>query len=392
MPIIFKAKTREGYALKVLAELLQNNLKTACFEIDGKGIRLRMMDNHRTVLIDLELDADSFSLYKYELKERMYLGINLTHLHKMLKSIKKRDSLQLFIDDACPTDLNIKVIPKENNRVTTSAIKILNSQNIDIELPTGYGKPVIVPSGEFQKMCKGLTPISNDTRVTARGFKIRFSSNAGEVMKRSTDFGEAENSNSEPDDDKQLENNVVIDYCEEFVSDQLTRLTKLAGLGKTIQIYPKRDKPLLFRSSVENLGKISIYLKSKSTQDNESRSVDLDADAEEEYTDTNSAAAIASETNNNSTTTADDVPSLNRDEKTKAVTTHLSEMSIHGRSRPPQSPARHQHQHQHKHNHNISRYPSGTGTTTSSSHHAYGGGSSTTSASASAEQRPKRKK
>ena len=270
MPIIFKAKTREGYAFKVLAELLQNNIKTACFEVDNKGIRLRMMDHHRTILIDLELESDSFSVYKYKSTDKLFIGVNLTHLHKMLKSIKKRDSIQLFIDDTSPTDLGIKVIPKENNRITTSFIKIQNIQNLDIDLPEGYGKPVIVPSGEFQKMCKGLTHISNLTHITSKGFLIRFSSDAVGVMKRFTEFGETEDSDSDSED-KDAE---TPDYEEDFDTEQLTRITKLAGMGGTIQIYPKNDNPLLFRSTIGNLGKISIYLKSKNIQEVESKAVE----------------------------------------------------------------------------------------------------------------------
>lgn len=270
MTILFKSKTREGFSLKVLAELLQNNIKTACFELDKTGIRLRMMDHHRTILIDLELEADNFSVYKYKGTDKLRLGINLSHLHKMLKSVKKRDSIQFFIDDTAPTDLGIKVIPKENNRITTSFIKIQSIQALDIELPEGYGKPVIVPSGEFQKMCKGLSHISPLTHITAKNFLIRFSSDAGGVMKRFTEFGETEDSDSEIEDKK----DDAPEYAEYFDTEQLTKITKLAGLSPTMQIYPKNDNPLLFKSLVGNLGKISIYLKSKNLQEIDSRAVE----------------------------------------------------------------------------------------------------------------------
>ena len=36
----FKLKTHEAYYFKVLAELLSNNLKTACFEISKDNIKL----------------------------------------------------------------------------------------------------------------------------------------------------------------------------------------------------------------------------------------------------------------------------------------------------------------------------------------------------------------
>jgi hypothetical protein len=219
------------------------------------------------------LDADCFSVYKFKKdKEKLYLGINLRHFHNMLKSVKKRDSIQLFINDNAPMDLGIKVIPKENNRVTISYIKIQNIQNLDIDIPEGYGKPVIVPSGEFQKMCKGLTHISNITHISTHGFLIRFSSDAGGVMKRSTEFGETEDSETEDSDaeDEKAESQ----YGEDFDTERLSRITKLAGLSSTMQIYTKKDNPLLFRTTVGALGKISIYLKSRNLQEQESHAIE----------------------------------------------------------------------------------------------------------------------
>ena len=43
-----------------------------------------------------------------------------------------------------------------NNRITTSFIKIQNLQTIDIDIPEGYQKPIIVPSSDYQKMCKDM--------------------------------------------------------------------------------------------------------------------------------------------------------------------------------------------------------------------------------------------
>jgi proliferating cell nuclear antigen PCNA len=270
MPTIFKCKTREGYAFKVLSELLLNNIKTACFEIDETGIRLRMMNNHRTILIDLVLEADKFAVYKYRSNEKMCIGVNLTHFHKMLKSVKKKDSIQLFISDDAPTDLGMKVIPKETNRVTTSHIKIQTIQNIDIDLPEGYSRPVLVPSSDFQKMCKGLAQISNQTRIMSKGFLIRFSSDAGGVMKRFTEFGETEDTDSDSDDEKSN----CAEYDEEFDTEQLISVTKLSGLSMSMQIYTRNENPLLIRSDIGGIGKISVYLKSKSLQEADSRAVE----------------------------------------------------------------------------------------------------------------------
>ena len=80
-------------------------------------------------------------------------------------------------------------------------------------------------------------------------------------MKRFTEFGENE---------EEVENN-SLNYEEDFETEQLTRITKLAGLNSTMQIYPKNNLPLMFKTQIGSLGKIAIYLKSKNLQEEESR-------------------------------------------------------------------------------------------------------------------------
>lgn len=272
MTIIFKANTHCAYTIKILAELLQNNIKTACFEVNETGIMLCMMDHHSTILIHVFMDSENFTVYKFKAKEKLYLGINLNHFHKMLKSIKKKDSLQLFINDDAPNDLGIKVIPKENNRITTSFVKIQGIQILETEIPDGYGKPIIVPSSEYQKMCKDMAHIGTNINVVAKNFHIKFQCNAGGVMKRHVEFGEMCDSDDEDEEPNSIE------YNQDFDTEQLARITKLAGLSSNMQIFPSQGKPLLFRSSIGNLGKISIYIKSKDLIEQENQALDSDED------------------------------------------------------------------------------------------------------------------
>jgi len=264
MTFIFKAKSQEAYCIKILAELLSNNIKTGCFVVDEKGISLCMMDHHRTILIDLLLEADNFSIYKFNAPKKLYLGINLNHFHKMLRSIKKKDSIEIYIDERQPTDLAIKVIPKENNRVSTSFIKIQNVQNLDIDIPTGHTKPVIVSSSEYNKMIKDMSNIGTTMKVIAKNFSIEFNCNAGGILKRKVEFGER----SDSDDSEE--------YSQDFITEQLCRITKLSGLSSNIQIFP--GKPLLFRSNIGSLGKISIYIKSKEQIETENYSNLIESD------------------------------------------------------------------------------------------------------------------
>ena len=260
---LFKAQTSEGYTIKVLADLLQNNIKTACLKVDSDAMKLSMFDSHRRVCFSFELYAEQFQIYKFKPPNSLFLGLNLGHFYKMIKSIKKKDSIVIFIDAENPTDLGIKVVPKENNRVTTSYIKIQNIQNVDVQLPTGYGNPIIVPSNEYQKMVKDMGAISTSVRVVARRYSIQFSCDAGRVYSREVSFGEFDvDSDSDEEDDE-------IRYDDTFYTEQLSRIVKIAGLGHNIQVFVDKTQPLLFKTNVGTLGKLAVYVKSKTLLERE---------------------------------------------------------------------------------------------------------------------------
>jgi proliferating cell nuclear antigen PCNA len=256
--MIFKCKTGEAYHVKVLAELLTNNLKNGCFNVTEEGINLRMSDQPRRTLVDLDLYSENFSRYKFKLNsKKLCLGLNLNHFHKMLKSIKKKDSLELFISEDNPNELSIKTIPKENTRITTSGIKIQKIQNLESDIPLGYGKPVVIPSPDFQKMCKELSSIgSTNIRIEATDYYIDFIADADDILKRRVRLGE----NDADSDDEDMDTL----YVATFTTDQFTRISKISGLSPNIQIYTgKNNLPLMFRTSVGSLGKVSVYIKSK---------------------------------------------------------------------------------------------------------------------------------
>lgn len=253
--MVFYCKTTEGYIIKILAELLQNNIKNGCFIVNQSGIMLRMTDSNRQILIDLNLVGDNFNQYKCK-PETMSIGLNFHHFYKMVKTIKKKDSVALFIEEGKESELGIRVIPKEKSRVTTSFLKIQNLQSLDIELPQGYQTSIIVPSNEYVKMIKDLNNMGgNMISVTSTSGTIRFNCNSNGVYSRDIVFGDDENDNQ------------VESRGQEFETEQLLRVTKIAGLNTQIQIYQNSDLPILFKSNIGSIGKICVYVKDKTLQE-----------------------------------------------------------------------------------------------------------------------------
>lgn len=244
----FHCKTDEGHIIKILAELLQNNIKNGCYRVDSKGMSMNQMDNNKHILINLFLDANNFKTYKLK-SNALNFGFNHSHLYKMLKSIKKKDSIAFFIEESKPNDLGIEIIPKENNRTTTSTIKIQSSQNVEIELPDDYGKSVIIPSNEFQKLCKDASNISGRIKVIYHKRAVKFVCSNESVYSRQVLFGEVDNDCTDEDVEQ------------EFETEVLTRISKIAGLSSNLHIFQKEGLPMRITSNISNLGKISIYVK-----------------------------------------------------------------------------------------------------------------------------------
>lgn len=252
---IFFAKTQEAYCLKSLIEHLQNNIQIGCFTISKKGMFFRMVDPNHTVLNDCELIGENFTQYKFKhVSSSLSIGLNLSHTYKMMKNIKKKDQLIFFIEEEHPDMFGIKVISKDKTRVTTSHIKIQDIQCLDIDIPEGYNTPVNIPSNDYTKMIKDLSSTGgNIIKVSSNNNVIKFSCNTNDIYNRTIVFGDTEDDFDEKDF-----------YSEDFDTEQITRISKIAGLNSQLQIFQCENLPLYFKSNIGNLGVIKMFVKNNS--------------------------------------------------------------------------------------------------------------------------------
>ena len=72
---MFRARTNEGFLFKVLAELLQQNIKSCCLNINEEGITLQMTDNQCKVLVDIQLEKEKFDIYKFKFSSKKLLDL-----------------------------------------------------------------------------------------------------------------------------------------------------------------------------------------------------------------------------------------------------------------------------------------------------------------------------
>lgn len=254
MPILFRAKTNEGFNFKILGEVLHNTLKTISISITPDGLFSKMIDAHKRLLIDISLLANNFSLYELHHSNNLLFGVNVSHLYKIISSLKKKDSLTLQIDSDSPNELQIIVTPRERDHVEVSRIAIQNIQSLDIEVPENYSHPVHVSSSKFQKMCKDMLNIGKEIHVYGNEKFAFFECETPGIYKKQIHFGE------ELSEDNEVDLSQLTHYY--FDAEQLVRVSKIASLCTLLHVFLKDQLPLLIRAQVGTLGTISIFIKS----------------------------------------------------------------------------------------------------------------------------------
>jgi len=255
MSYIFNVKTREGFMLKLISEYLSNTVKYPSFRVDSTGIYSRSVDSDNMVLIDLKLPATSFP--KFKCSKPIVFGVNSTHFYRLLKNIKKKDSISLFIRNDREMELGISVEQNdENSDKVTTYINISYVQTEEIDLPEGYKEPVIVTAKNFQKL-KTLHSIGSEIKISIVNSCIKFYVNGKGLFTREVIMGDEE--------DMEDIKNKKITYEQTFITHLITHLTKLASQRNngTIQILYNDDLPLQLKLKTGDLGEMYIYIKSK---------------------------------------------------------------------------------------------------------------------------------
>jgi proliferating cell nuclear antigen len=254
---IFQAKTEEAFVIKILGELLSNRLQFAHFKVNENGIFLLQTDRRAEQLIEISLLRENFSPYKCT--KQLVFSVNTTNLYKMLKCIKKKDAIRLYIHEDEPSILGICVEQmNENNRVLTT-LKILNTHLEDIIRPEGYDTPIIIPNKQFQKM-KNLHNISKTMVITSKLNYIRFFCDGGELYSRELVIG------NENDEDN---SHIKRLYKQEFNTEYITGLTKCAGQSGSVSVYVDEENGLKIKMKAGGLGDLIVYIKSKELIDYE---------------------------------------------------------------------------------------------------------------------------
>ena len=307
----FLLETNEGYTFKIIFELYKFNSYRTLMCLHPKKMLIQGWDANQSILILVNLSKSNFTNYKCKVSK--YVEVTAIHCHTMLKTIKKKDGLSLYINSDNPKHLIMR--PKRFDSTSNVTEKTVNineaTSNTRIKIPKDRDDPIVVPSKDFQKMLKDISSAAGKiTEVTSKDGWIRFVCDNNSVYNadvtlgvRSSDseeeapeieFEQSDNEKSDEEEEKKKkENDAKVNddkdeesddgvervddeddednpydknklYKQSFSTPTLVKLLKMAGLSKHVLIFPRENQALKFKFIIFGDDTVEILIKSTS--------------------------------------------------------------------------------------------------------------------------------
>jgi proliferating cell nuclear antigen len=258
---VLTIKTVQINPFRTLMTALKDILLETNISFQPDGIRIINMDKSHTILAHLYLLAQNFEFYECK-KEKIIIGVNMFHLFKLINSIDNDDTLTMYIEnndyvDGIVSHLALKFENGNIKQCKTQKLKLIEPEQEELSYPdVKFSSIINLPSGDFQKIIRDLSCISEKLEIKSVGNEL--------IFKCSGQFASAEIHRAETDGGMEFkvkqDSSKVIQG--EFSLKNLGYFIKCTNLCPQIEIYLENDLPLVVKYDVASLGSIRLCLSS----------------------------------------------------------------------------------------------------------------------------------
>jgi proliferating cell nuclear antigen len=252
-------KTVQGGALRGLFETLchivhDTNLIWEPLVKDGGGLKILTMDGARCALIYLKLDGDNFD--EFHCPGLLTTGINMSSLWKLLKTASSHDTITMYVETSNPHELGITIQNSEKNAMTEYKLKLLDCDAETITVPdVTFDRVLTLPSAYFQRLCREMTHLGDFMTISIDGPILKLTCE-GSFASQQTIIGESDGCMAVMQSTGENLDGV-------FSLRYLSLFTRASGLCNTVQMFLKKDYPLVLSYNVASLGSLKFCLASR---------------------------------------------------------------------------------------------------------------------------------
>lgn len=307
---LFYAEIPKGYIFKSIIDLLAVSMQKTTFVVTNDGLYHCNVDDPKLkrILIDVEFSREKFK--SFECPKSFVFSVNLKHLKTVVKNVKKKVTLIIYILAADPNKMHIYIKPAKINKkkddkihldvkrvAKNSKTTVIDHVDISIvldhipeDLPeycaevSGnkwrvYEYPKVIDSSDFLQIKKMVTP-SKELNVVMRGHRyISFYSSASGLFGSQVTIGCESDDDSEDEGEDEVECDVVAGepvvgssgcpfpklekYEAQFNMRNVGPLMKLPTLSTQMQFYAPllEGYPLKVRVDAGGIATTTIYIK-----------------------------------------------------------------------------------------------------------------------------------
>jgi hypothetical protein len=282
---IFYAEFSDGYSFRNLIEYLKSTNTNGNFIFHKNGVNYSQHNNTNSLLNFIEIRSCDLSVYIYNSTEdTVKVGINLSNLRSITKSVGKKDSIRLFMVTESPL-LHISISSpntKELNRNNISVIRPQKLEDVQYELNEYEREEIFpnctTPAFDFNKMCSAMNALKcSHILVFGDGSSIVFKGMFdGDLVGRTDTFGITKKRDIYGGYSIGEESPQIIQKPEPQQYSIKIDVSTIKALGKlnnlspngTIKMYMEENLPFKMISNIGSYGKLVIYLRDVPQEDN----------------------------------------------------------------------------------------------------------------------------
>lgn len=233
--LLMLLKTSRSIQFKSLFECLKELLEEVTIEfIEGKGVRLVALDPAHIAMVHLVIDTVEY----FYAKGTVSAGLHMAFFYKMIRSLSSGDCMEWRIYEDSPNDFEIEISNSERKTETTYKLKLLNLDEVDINVPSiEFDRVISIPSSDLSKHVKEMGTISNTICVRATKSTLEFESHGDMASSHIVVKPTASGLNWKHSEDvEDIEGKYYVKYIEKFCK---------CSVEATVLLYLKNGLPLV---------------------------------------------------------------------------------------------------------------------------------------------------
>jgi len=250
-------KTVQGAVVRTIFEVLRDVIFDSNMIITPTGVKIAAMDSAKVSLVYLRLHHDAFE--EFQCTGDTCIGLNMTSIHKLIKTAGSHDTVTLFIENNSTHELGI-IVEKPGKSRTVFRLKLLDIDNADITVPDfQFDSVVTLSSSTFQRLCRDMQNVAPLMTIESSGDALTLSC-TGDFASQETVLCGENSQQSEDTDGTMIESTTTDTIRGTYSLKYLTLFGRASSLSTAVTLYIKRNHPLVIEFNAGSLGSLKFLL------------------------------------------------------------------------------------------------------------------------------------